>query len=102
MSHKQRSKPQPLPDNVAAWTISTEMQVHGRYVVPGTELSIQGERGRFRFQRYVLTPNGAAWIDVIGGPRGHSHWRCFRPGRIRTVHRLTRTPRGYMEERQAA
>jgi hypothetical protein len=37
------------------WVVETEIQINGRNVVPGTELKIEGERGRFRFMRYVIT-----------------------------------------------
>ena len=67
------------------WTVSDEIQVHGRKVSRGTELSIISERGRFRFVKHVRTPT-AEWIDVIGGMKGVSMYRSFRVDKIRTVH----------------
>jgi hypothetical protein len=74
----------------ADWVISTELQVNGRHICPGTELKISGEPGRFRFVRHVVNGAGNAWVDVVGGIKGHEITRSFRPERIRTVHRLTR------------
>lgn len=59
---------------------------HGRHVAKGTELSVRGARGRFRFQRYVVTAKGE-WIDVYGGPDGREMFRSFAPERVTTVHR---------------
>ncbi|ASR84821.1 hypothetical protein SEA_HURRICANE_76 [Mycobacterium phage Hurricane] len=68
-----------------------EVVVNGRMLEPGTEVSIKGERGRFRFKSAALTSGGRIVCDFIGGPAGHEQWRSFYPERIRTVHRLTRT-----------
>lgn len=67
------------------WVVSDEMQIHGRNVTPGTELSISSERGRFRFIKHVKTPT-AEWIDVIGGYKNYRMFRSFRVERVRTVH----------------
>uniref|UniRef100_A0AAU8GP10 DUF7246 domain-containing protein n=1 Tax=Mycobacterium phage Pharb TaxID=3136626 RepID=A0AAU8GP10_9VIRU len=68
-----------------------EVVVHGRVLLPGTEVSIRGERGRFRFKSAARTSGGRIVCDFIGGPAGHEQWRSFYPERIRTVHRLART-----------
>ncbi|QFG08466.1 hypothetical protein SEA_EFRA2_82 [Mycobacterium phage Efra2] len=68
-----------------------DVVVHGRVLEPGTEVSIRGERGRFRFRSASLTSTGRIVCDFIGGPAGHETWRSFYPERIRTVHRLNRT-----------
>lgn len=79
----------------ADWTVAERWSVHGRAVVAGvTELSILGERGRFVFRRFVQAPGGRAWIDVFGGRKDHETLRSFRPGRVRTVHRIAKTRRG--------
>lgn len=67
------------------WVISDKIQINGRYVTPGTELSISGERGRYRFIQHVQTST-AEWIDVIGGPANYKAMRSFRPDRVRRVH----------------
>jgi hypothetical protein len=77
----------------ADWVITTQWQHNGRYVHPGTELTIDGERGRFRFVRFVVNSVGKEWIDVVGGPlgaKGHKTMRSFRPSRVHVVHRTTR------------
>jgi hypothetical protein len=74
----------------AHWEIKTEIQINGRNVIPNTELSISGERGRFRFIKYVNTGE-AEWIDVWGGPKKSESWRSFRLDRVKTVHFKNRT-----------
>ena len=79
-------------DPSASWIIETSISVNGRLVHENTELSIRGERGRFRFKRLVRRPDtGAVWVDVIGGPKGCEVFRSFHLDRIKTVHRLDRT-----------
>jgi hypothetical protein len=58
----------------------------GRHVYTGTEVSIKGERGTFRFIEHVVTREGTEWVSVIGGPKGVRTWRAFPPKRIRSVH----------------
>jgi hypothetical protein len=83
---RKRTEPRPLP---ADWTVTTDLTIHGRHVVPGTELTIQGVRGRVRFVRHVRRDNGTEWLDVIAADE--SGWRSFRPERVRTVHIRRRT-----------
>lgn len=72
------------------WIIDTEITVNNRNVVPGTELKISGERGRFRFIKKVI--NGESeWIDVWGGKKGSENLRSFRVDRIKTVHSKNQT-----------
>jgi hypothetical protein len=81
----------PLPES---WTVSKTFTHNGRHIERGTELSIKGERGRFRFISHVSTEAGAEWITVVGGPAKVTMTRSFKPDRIRTVHRLTKTREG--------
>ncbi len=60
-------------------------QHNGRHVEPGTELSIRGERGRFKFVAHVLTDSGE-WLDVWGGTDGQQAFRAFALDRVTTVH----------------
>lgn len=64
---------------------------NGRRVEQGTELSVSGERGRFRFQAHVMNDGGDCWIDCYGGPPGNEMCRSFAPERVRTVHRTVKT-----------
>lgn len=70
-----------------SWTISSTARVRGRILTPGTEVSIRGERGRFRFVKHVHNSvTGTEWIDVYGGVKGHETLRSFRPAKVRVVH----------------
>lgn len=82
---RKKKKANSLADMHPDWIISNEIQINGRNVVVGTELSITDERGRFRFIQHVQTPT-AEWIDVIGGPTGTRMFRSFRSNRVKRVH----------------
>lgn len=69
------------------------VRVRGRDLHPGTEVSISGERGRFRFIRATTTSTDRIVLDFIGGQPGHECWRSFYLERVKTVHRLNRTRR---------
>lgn len=73
------------------WIKHTDFVVNRRVLRVGTEVSIRGERGRFRFLRAVETPAGAVWLDFIGGPAKAEKWRSFHPERVRRVHRINKT-----------
>jgi hypothetical protein len=88
MARKQKKTTPRIDD---AWEVSTEIQINGRKVSPGTELRISNERGRFRFVKYVKTPDQTEWIDVWGGTKGGETWRSFRPDRVKTVHYKNKT-----------
>ena len=83
----------------ASWTVTKEMQINGRMVAVGTELSITGESGRFRFMQHVKTET-AEWIDVIGGKKGYSTCRSFRVAQVRTVHWKNKTDSNIVKERK--
>lgn len=97
MARRQKIKTPRISD---AWEIKTEMQINGRHVSHGTELKISGERGRFRFLKYVNTGE-AEWIDVWGGPKGSENWRSFRPDRVKTVHYKNKTVQNLAVEHKA-
>jgi hypothetical protein len=80
---------QPLPES---WLVDDHIVVNGRHVTAGTELSIMGERGRFRFTKYVYNSTAdCEWIDVVGGMKGVKQFRSFRPDRVKTVHWKNKT-----------
>ena len=72
------------------WVCTTELQINGRNVEPGTELKITGQRGRFRFVKHVNTGT-AEWIDVWGGPKGAESLRSFRIWEVKRVHYKNQT-----------
>jgi hypothetical protein len=84
----RRKLKQNLP---ADWHESYEFTANGRHIGPGTEVSIRGERGRFRFIKHVRRDSGAEWLDFWGGPKGCAQWRSFAPHQIRRVHRINTT-----------
>lgn len=66
------------------------VQVNGRWLEPGAEVSISGERGRFRYIKLSTTSDGRVVLDFIGGRSNHEVLRSFYPDRVRTVHYKTR------------
>jgi hypothetical protein len=86
----KKPKKERVPNYPEGWEISTEVRVHGRILTPGSEVSIKGERGRYRFIKAVRTPT-AYWLDFVGGPAKITMWRSFGPDRVKTVHRIHTT-----------
>ncbi|WP_036959210.1 hypothetical protein [Promicromonospora kroppenstedtii] len=83
----KRRVPVPHHDPSADWTRSTtHTSAKGRHIGPGTEFSVYGEPGRFRFVEHVTTPAGVEWVTGHGGPRKVRVCRSFRPERIKRVH----------------
>lgn len=66
------------------WVIAHTCQINGRNVAPGTEISIQGQRGRFRFAELVEASTGT-WVTCfhVDGSGGS---RSFDVGKVKTVH----------------
>lgn len=73
--------------NPADWVTRTEMTHNGRTITPGTELTIEGVKGRCRFHS-LTTTSTSTWITVFDK---YGQWRSFDPDRIRTVHRVAKT-----------
>lgn len=84
------------------WHEYPDATVNGRNLAPGTEVSVRGERGRFRFVKRVRRDSGAEWLDFWGGPKGCEQWRSFRADQVRRVHRVNRTPENLLAERKKA
>ena len=85
MGRPKKKRSNPLSEVHPDWVVTEEIQINGRNVVVGTELSISDERGRFKFIKHVQTPT-AEWIDVVGGSVGHKSYRSFRTDRVKRVH----------------
>ena len=79
MSRRRKTTIERIPDG---WVIETQTRVHGRWLTPGTEFKVAGERGRFRFTRIVET-DSSTWIDARDKD---GRFRSFRTDRVRTVH----------------
>lgn len=97
MSRKRKSQVPTGPKPNDNWVVTTEMQINGRNVTPGTELKVSNERGRFRFVKHVDT-GSTAWVDVWGGPKGAECMRSFRLDRIKTVHYKNKTDHNLAKE----
>lgn len=87
MSKRKSTKIKP---SITGWTFNETFTANGRTISKGTEVSIRGERGRFRFVQHVVTSK-TEWIDFVGGVKGYEKYRSFSPDRIRRVHRIPRT-----------
>lgn len=97
MARKKAATPAaPKPNDL--WQVKEEIQINGRNVSKGTELKVKGQRGRFRFIKYVLTEQGKEWVDVLGGPKGSEQWRSFLPSDIKTVHVKNQTDANLAKE----
>ena len=69
--------------NPPGWTITTTYQSPtGRWMSPGMEAHISGERGRFKFVEHVQTPT-AEWVWFRDKDK---KMRAFKPSRIGKVH----------------
>jgi hypothetical protein len=77
---RKRQYRRPLPEG---WTVTTETSVHGRHLVPGTEVSVFGRRGRARFRRRVDTPT-SMWLELWSASQG-MFW-FVTPEQIKRVH----------------
>jgi hypothetical protein len=79
---KKKKSAVQTPAANAHWVVSSEMTINGRNVVYGTELSITGERGRFRFLKHTVNGD-KEWIDVVDKFKAI---RSFKPDRVKRVH----------------
>lgn len=68
-----------------------DVVANNRHLVPGVEVSISRERGRFRFVNASVTSAGKLVCNFVGGAANHEVFRSFYPERIRRVHRICRT-----------
>lgn len=90
MGRKRKLVAPAIPGSIEKWEVQTELQINGRNVSRGTELKIRGQRGRFRFIKYVKTET-TDWVDVWGGPRHSENWRSFRLADVVRVHAKNQT-----------
>ncbi len=75
-----------------------EVVANNRHLTPGIEVSVKGERGRFRFINAQMTSAGKLVCNFVGGAAGHEAFRSFYPERIKRVHRIARTRHNRKEE----
>lgn len=89
-----------LPDSYDPRHIC-EVKINGQAVMPGTEVSIFNESGRFRFQYASVSSQGLLSLTFVGGPEKHRTTRSFRPERVRVVHRIEKMRPVKFKERSA-
>ena len=87
MGRKKKALELNLPES---WVVSDRIQINGRNVSRGTEISVQGESGRFRFLKHVKSGSNE-WVDVIGGKKGYEVFRSFDISRVKRVHSKNKT-----------
>jgi len=77
-----------------AWQLHPDgqVQVNGRWLRVGSEVSIKNRRGKYRYTGHALTQSGQLVLNFIGGPPNHEMMRSFYPDQIKTVHHLTKHP----------
>lgn len=68
-----------------AITYHDAIKVGNLWLRRGQEVSIKGERGRFRFQSMVTTRRGTSWLNVTDHRGGT---RSFDVEQIKTIHRV--------------
>ena len=72
-------------DPSRSWIRSAEYPApSGRWLRPGVEFAVRGERGRYRFLEHVDT-GAAQWVSAIGGTKGVRMYRAFAPERVKKV-----------------
>jgi hypothetical protein len=62
------------------------IEVKGQQVIPGTEMEITGERGRFRFKSSRRTSDDKLVLTFVGGVSGEECWRSFYAERVKKVY----------------
>lgn len=66
------------------WIVSDQCKINNKIVTEGTELSVRGERGRFKFIKHVINSEHE-WIDVLSVS---GQFRSFPIDKVKTVHRI--------------
>lgn len=88
---KRKTPVQPEPPN---WHIKTVIWINGRRVEPGTELKIEGMRGRFRFIRHVhvtpLVENPHEYIPSAPHTAPEDQIDCCQYGPGHPIHQIER------------
>jgi hypothetical protein len=74
--------------------------VSRRKLEPGVEVSIRGERGRFRYVDEHITSTGRVVMNFVGGAPGRECFRSFYPDRVQRVHRVNKTRANHRQESQ--
>ena len=65
-----------------------DVQINGRFLNVDGEVSIHGERGRFRYTGFSRASDGKLVLHFVGGAVGHEKMRAFHPDKVKTVHNV--------------
>jgi len=63
-----------------------ELQINGRWLNIDSEVSITGERGKFKYLGHSTTSGGKLVLNFVGGGSNKHLLRSFYPERVKTVH----------------
>ncbi|MFM8798704.1 MAG: hypothetical protein ACKODT_07085 [Fluviibacter sp.] len=63
-----------------------DIQINGRWLNIGSEVSVYGERGRFKYTGYTHSGAGKLILCFLGGKPGHELTRSFYAEKVKTVH----------------
>lgn len=85
-------------DEVEASVCDQAVFINRRKITPGTEVSIYGKRGRFRFVNATRTSEHKLVLHFVGGRTGREMLRSFYPEQVKRVHRLNRTRENWKED----
>lgn len=69
----------PIPQRITEWTAPT-----GRKLIPGTEMKVQGQPGKWIFLAYVDHPK-SPHVEAKKSAKGRGNIRCFDPALIHEV-----------------
>ena len=71
-----------------------EIQINGRWLNIDSEVSITGERGKFKYLGHSTTSEGKVVLNFVGGGSSKHLLRSFYPDRVKVVHnKKKRNPR---------
>jgi len=67
-----------------------EVQINGRWLNIDSEVSITGERGKFKYLGHSITSEGKVVLNFVGGGSSKHLLRSFYPDRVKVVHNKKR------------
>lgn len=84
--------------DITANVCSKAVMINRRKLTPGTEVSIFGKRGRFRFVNANVTSEGRLVLNFVGGKANRVMMRSFYPEQVKRVHRISNTRENWKED----
>lgn len=78
-----------------SWRIETEFEVDkNTTLTQGDECQIKGERGVYRFVKFVVNEsidNHVGWVTVFGGAANYGAYRSVEPNKIKPIKKMRKT-----------